>query len=413
MSSSKDLASIAAFYRRLQWSVLGLGLIWLIWILTPVLVPFAFAALLAWMGDPMVDRLQARGIGRNTAVILVFVTILLVLTAVVLLLIPVLEQQISTLIVSIPSYRDWFLGTVVPWFEHRTGIQFHSWLDTQHLLELLKEHWQGAGGVAAVALGYVSRSSFALIGWLVNIVLLPVLTFFFLRDWDLIVGRIGLLVPRDHFRTVHRLARESDAVLGGFLRGQLLVMLILGIIYGLGLWIVGLDLGILIGLVGGVLTFVPYLGPASIVVLGGLAALVQFGDWQHLVGVAVVFGIGQVVESYWLTPKLVGDRIGLHPMAVIFAVMAGGTLFGFLGMLLALPVAAVVNVLLRFAQERYRNSGLYVGAIPPGKRDVEGSAEPAGGDGAAGGPAAGGAVRGMGDPGGDAGSKANGGDGAV
>lgn len=372
MSKEDDLATIAGFFRRLQWGALAVGLVWVIWLLTPVLVPFAFAALLAWMGDPMVDRLERRKVGRNTAVILVFAAIILILVLVLLLLIPILEQQITTLFVSVPSYRDWFLGTLVPWFEKRTGMQLHVWLDTEHLLALLREHWQSAGGFAAVALGYVSKSSFALIGWLVNIVLLPVLTFFFLRDWDLIVGRVGSLVPRDHYATVKRLALESDAVLGGFLRGQLLVMLILGILYGVGLWAVGLDLGILIGLVGGVLTFVPYLGPASIIVLGGLAALVQFGDWQHLAGVAVVFSIGQIIESYILTPKLVGDRIGLHPMAVIFAVMAGGVLFGFLGMLLALPVAAVANVLLRYAQERYRRSGLYAGDTPVILLDAEG-----------------------------------------
>ena len=373
MSQAEDLATIAGFYRRLQWGALAAAFVWSIWILAPVLVPFAFAAILGWLGDPMVDRLQARGIGRHTAVILVFSAIVLVLVIALLLLIPLLEQQISTLIDSIPRYRDWFFGTVVPWLESRVHFQLHTWLDMDHLLALLRDHWQSAGGVAAVVLGYVSSSSFTVIGWLVNIVLLPVLTFFFLRDWDLIVGRVGSLVPRDHYQTVRRLALESNAVLGGFLRGQLMVMLILGIIYGIGLWIVGLDLGILIGLIGGVLTFVPYLGPASIIVLGGLAALVQFGDWQHLVGVAVVFSIGQTVESYWLTPKLVGDRIGLHPMAVIFAVMAGGALFGFLGMLLALPVAAVANVLLRYAQERYRHSELYAGETPVSLLDVEGS----------------------------------------
>ena len=372
MSQADDLATIAGFYRRLQWGALAAALIWLIWILAPVLVPFAFAAILGWLGDPMVDRLQARGIQRHAAVILVFSSIILALVVVLLLMIPVLEQQISTLVDAIPSYRDWFFKAVVPWIEQRTHFQLHVWLDVDHLLALLREHWQSAGGVAAVVLGYVSTSSFTLIGWLVNLVLLPVLTFFFLRDWDLIVGRVGSLVPRDHYPTVRRLALESNAVLGGFLRGQLMVMLILGILYGVGLWLVGLDLGILIGLIGGVLTFVPYLGPASIIVLGSLAALVQFGDWPHLAGVAVVFSVGQIVESYWLTPKLVGDRIGLHPMAVIFAVMAGGALFGFLGMLLALPVAAVANVLLRYAQERYRHSELYAGETAPILVDVEG-----------------------------------------
>ena len=361
MHREDDLATIAAFYRRVQWAALALGVLWVVWLLAPILSPFVFAALLGWLGDPMVDRLEARRMQRNTAVVLVFSVMTLLLAIVAILLVPLLEQQLVTLVESLPKYRDWFVQIALPWIERRTGLQVLSWLDPERLFQLIREHWQSAGGVAATVLGYVSRSGFALLGWLANIVLLPVLTFFFLRDWDLIVGRVGALVPRDHYDTVRRLARESDQVLGGFLRGQLTVMLILGVLYAIGLWAVGLNLGILIGLIAGLLTFVPYLGPAAIVVFGGIAALVQYGDWQHLAGVAVVFGVGQVIESYWLTPKLVGDKIGLHPMAVIFAVMAGGTLFGFLGMLLALPVAAVANVLLRYAQDRYRHSRLCAG----------------------------------------------------
>ncbi len=364
MHRDEDLATIATFYRRVQWSALTVGVLWVVWLLAPILSPFVIAAILGWLGDPMVDRLEARRISRNTAVILVFGAMTVVLLVGAVLLIPVLEDQVMTLINSLPGYRDWFVGTALPWVEHRTGLQILSWLDPERLFVLIREHWQSAGGAASTLLGYVSRSGFALLGWLANIVLLPVLSFFFLRDWDLIVGRIGLLVPRDHFDTVRRLALESNEVLGGFLRGQMLVMLILGLLYALGLWLVGLDLGILIGLLAGLLTFVPYLGPAFIVLFGGIAALVQFGDWQHLAGVGVVFAVGQLVESFVLTPMLVGDRIGLHPMAVIFAVMAGGTLFGFLGMLLALPVAAVVNVLLRYTQERYRQSRLYAGDTP-------------------------------------------------
>lgn len=364
MHREQDLATIATFYRRLQWAALGLGVLGLIWLLAPILSPFAFAALLGWLGDPLVDRLEARKFKRNTAVILVFTVMSLWLILAIILLIPVLEQQLVTLVDSLPHYRDWIVGTALPWLEHRTGLQILSWLDPERLFTLIREHWQSAGGAATAVLGYVSRSGFALMGWLANIVLLPVLAFFFLRDWDLIIGRVGALVPRDHFDTVRRLALESDAVLGGFLRGQLLVMLILGVLYAVGLSMVGLNLGILIGLIAGLLTFVPYLGPAAIVLFGGMAALVQFGDWQHLAGVAAVFTVGQIIESFILTPMLVGDRIGLHPMAVIFAVMAGGTLFGFLGMLLALPVAAVANVLLRYAQDRYRKSRLYAGDTP-------------------------------------------------
>lgn len=364
MDHSPALDDIARFLRRLQWAALGLFVCWLLWLLAPILTPFVLAAMLAWLGDPLVDRLQRAGRSRNVSVALVFTAMALVVLLGLVLLVPAIENQVATLIASLPTYRAWFIGTALPWVEARTGFDITSWLDFNHLIELVRSNWERAGGFATTLLGYMSRSGFALLAWVANIVLLPVITFFFLRDWDLLVARIAALVPRDHLVTVSRLARESSDVLGGFLRGQFMVMLILGVMYGIGLWAVGLDLGILIGIIAGLLTFVPYLGPASGIILGCIAALVQFGTWQHVAGVLAVFGIGQVIESYWLTPKLVGDRIGLHPVAVIFAVLAGGQLFGFLGMLLALPVAAVANVLLRYAQERYTHSRLYAGDHP-------------------------------------------------
>ncbi|MET3931268.1 putative PurR-regulated permease PerM [Lysobacter sp. OAE881] len=358
---SQALDDIARFLRRLQWTALALAVCWLVWVLAPILTPFVFALILAWLGDPLVDRLERAGRSRNVAVTLVFTAMALIVLAGLLILVPLLERQIETLIASWPHYRDWFMVTALPWVEQRLGIELTDWLDFGHLSQLVRENWDRAGGIAATVLGYLSRSGFAVIGIVANVALLPVITFFFLRDWDLLVERVASLIPRDHLDVVSRLAHESSEVLSAFLRGQFLVMLVLGVMYGLGLWAVGLDLGILIGLIAGLLTFVPYLGPASGILLGVIAALVQYGDWQHVAGVLVVFGIGQVIESYVLTPKLVGDRIGLHPVAVIFAVLAGGQLFGFLGMLLALPVSAVVNVLLRYAQERYRHSRLYVG----------------------------------------------------
>jgi len=388
---AQALDDIATFLRRLQWIAVVLALLWLAWLLAPVLTPFVLAALLGWLGDPLVDRLQARGRSRSTAVLLVFSAMLLVLLVGLVLLVPMIERQVVTLIDSLPRYREWFVGTVVPWFESRTGLDVGDWLDPARLFELLQRHWEEAGGAATTLLGYLSRSGFMVMLWVVNLVLLPILTFFFLRDWDVFVQRMAVLVPRDKVAVVGRLARESDAVLGGFLRGQFLVMLCMGVFYAVGLRLVGLDLGILIGIVAGLLTFIPYVGPAAVLVLGGIAALVQYGDWQHLAGVVAVWGLGQLIESYWLTPKLVGDRIGLHPMAVIFAVLAGGQLFGFLGMLLALPVAAVVNVMLRYAHERYTRSRLYAGARPeivldayvdapeadPGNRAGEGGASAA------------------------------------
>jgi predicted PurR-regulated permease PerM len=365
MESPTSLDEIARFLRRLQWTALALGALWLLWLLAPILTPFVIAAMLGWLGDPLVDRLERAGRSRNVAVTLVFTAMALVLILVLVILVPLIERQIATLIDSMPHYRDWVVQTAIPWIEARTRFEISSWLDFNHLIELVRSNWERAGGVASTMLGYLSRSGFALLGWVVNVVLVPVLTFFFLRDWDQLVARVALLIPRGHLATAGRLARESSDVLGGFLRGQFLVMVILGVMYGVGLWGIGLDLGILIGIIAGLLTFVPYVGPASGIILGSIAALVQYGDWQHLVGVGIVFGIGQVIESYWLTPKLVGDRIGLHPVAVIFAVLAGGQLFGFLGMLLALPVAAVANVLLRYAQERYTHSRLYAGDPQP------------------------------------------------
>ncbi|QQP95982.1 AI-2E family transporter [Lysobacter enzymogenes] len=358
------LEDIALFLRRLQWAALGVGACWLLWVLAPVLTPFVIAGMLGWLGDPLVDRIERTGRSRNTAVILVFTLMALLVVLVLLILVPLIERQITTLIVSLPTYRVWFTDTAIPWLEQRTGFQISVWLDLNHMIELVRSNWERAGGIATTLLGYLSRSGFALIAMVANIALLPVLTFFFLRDWDKLVERVASLIPRAYLDTVGRLARESNDVLGAFLRGQFLVMLALGVMYGVGLWAVGLDLGILIGIIAGLLTFVPYLGPASGIILGVIAALVQYGDWKHVLGVLIVFGVGQVVESYWLTPKLVGDRIGLHPVAVIFAVLAGGQLFGFLGMLLALPVAAVVNVLLRYAQERYTHSRLYAGDLP-------------------------------------------------
>ncbi len=365
MNPPDALGDIALFLRRVQWAVVAFVACWLVWVMAPILTPFVVAAMLGWLGDPLVDRVQRSGRSRNTGVILVFALMTLLVVLALLILVPMIQRQVMTLIESLPTYRDWFINTAVPWVERRTGFQLATWLDPDYLIEQIRTHWERAGGFAATALAYISRSGFALFASLANIVLIPVLTFFFLRDWDVFVAKIAQLIPRTQLPTVSRLAKESSNMLGGFLRGQFTVMLILGAMYGLGLWAVGLDLGLLIGIVAGLLTFVPYLGPASGVIFGVIAALVQYGDWKHVAGVLAVFGVGQVIESYWLTPKLVGDRIGLHPVAVIFAVLAGGQLFGFLGMLLALPVAAVANVLLHYAHERYTDSRLYAGEASP------------------------------------------------
>jgi predicted PurR-regulated permease PerM len=356
-------AEIAQFLRRLKWAAVILGVLWVVALLAPILTPFALALLLGWLGDPLVDRLERAGRSRNMAVTLVFVLMLLLLVLALLILVPMLERQIVTFIDVLPQARDWFTGTAIPWAEHKTGLQLMAWLDPERLIEWIRGHWQQAGGVAATFFGYLSRSGFAMVTWVVNLVLLPILTFYFLRDWDILVERVAATIPRNHVATVGRLARESNDVLGAFIRGQFLVMLALGVIYAGGLSLIGLNLGLLIGIVAGLISFIPYLGATTGILLAILAALVQSKgfDLQLMILVGVVFTVGQLLESYVLTPRIVGDKIGLHPVAVIFAVMAGGQLFGFLGMLLALPVAAVANVLLHYLHEQYRQSELYAG----------------------------------------------------
>ncbi|KAF1055278.1 MAG: putative transport protein [Stenotrophomonas maltophilia] len=366
MTQSPD-AEIAQFLRRMKYVAVFLLVGWAVWLLAPILTPFVMALALAWLGDPLVDRLEARGLSRNTGVVLVFVAMVLLITGLMLVLVPMIERQISTLLSTLPQAQAWLMQVGIPWFEQKTGLEVMQWMDPDRLIDWVRNHWQQAGGFAKTFFGYVSRSGFTVVTWVVNMLLLPILAFYFLRDWDKLVERVASVIPRNHVGTITSLARESNEVLGAFIRGQFLVMVALGAIYAAGLSLVGLKLGLLIGLVAGLISFIPYLGATTGILMAILAALVQVQgfDLKLLVLVGIVFTVGQLLESYVLTPRIVGDKIGLHPVAVIFAVMAGGQLFGFLGMLLALPVAAVSNVLLRYAHQRYRQSDLYVGEKTP------------------------------------------------
>ncbi|HET6604974.1 MAG TPA: AI-2E family transporter [Xanthomonadaceae bacterium] len=351
-----------------KWQLLALTVLigGLVYLLAPVLTPFAVAALLAYLGDPLCDRL-ARRMPRALAVTLVFVLMVLALVGALLLLVPMVVNQIERFAEALPRWMEWFRQTAAPWIEARVGFRLPE-LQGDGLVEALREHWQQAGNIAANLIGGVSRSGMAILTWIANLIVIPVVTFYLMRDWDVLVERIRQLLPRSVEPTVSRLARESDQMLGGFLRGQLSVMFALGVIYAVGLWLVGIDLALLIGMIAGLLSFVPYLGTFVGVLIAVIAALVQYGDVMHVALVLVVFVVGQILEGNVLTPWLVGDRIGMHPVAVIFAVLAGGQLFGFLGMLLALPVAAVIMVVLRYAHSRYRQSELYgaeAGAIVP------------------------------------------------
>ena len=363
--------------RRWQLLAIVAAIGYLVYLLAPVLMPFALAGMLAYLGDPLADRLEKLGLGRTLAVTIVFVVILLLTVGALLLLIPLISRQVDNLIQNLPSYGAWIRDTAVPWVQAKLRLDPHTF-DTGRVMDAVKEHIGSIGSV----IGKLSRSGVGVLMWMTNLVLIPVVAFYLLRDWDRLVAWIDAVLPRSIEPTVAHLARESDKVLGAFVRGQLLVMLALGIFYGAGLALVGLSVGPLIGMVAGLLSFVPYLG--FIIGFGAalIAVLVQYGDWAHLLLVCGVFVIGQLLEGYVLVPKLVGDKIGLHPVAVIFAVLAGGYLFGFLGVLLALPAASVILVLLRYLTERYRMSELYTetGRDDPVIADVDANVGSAAGE---------------------------------
>ncbi|TBR37142.1 MULTISPECIES: AI-2E family transporter [Dyella] len=358
--------------RRWQMLAITAAILYVLWLLAPVLMPFAFAAMLAYLGDPLADRLERIGMGRTLAVTVVFIVLVLVAVGALLLLIPLISRQIENLMASLPHYADWVRETAMPWLQEKLHLDSKAF-DTDRIMTDLKDHLGSIGSAVSAVLGKITRSGIGVVMWLTNLVLIPVVAFYLLRDWDRLVTWIDDMLPRSIEPTIAHLARESDQVLGAFVRGQLLVMLALGIFYGAGLTFIGLSVGPLIGMVAGLLSFVPYLG--FIVGFGSaiIAALVQFGDWQHVALVVGLFTIGQLLEGYVLVPRLVGEKIGLHPVAVIFAVLAGGYLFGFLGILLALPAASVILVVLRYLTQRYRHSRLYTeeGREDPVIADVE------------------------------------------
>jgi predicted PurR-regulated permease PerM len=298
-------------------------------------------------------------VNRTLAVVLVFLMISAAIFQVLLILLPMLRDQIERLVEKAPAMLEWVVGTALPWVQVKLGLSAFE-VDAQSLTEALKSYWKEVSTALVGVLGSVSRGGQAMLNWLVNLLLVPVVTFYLLRDWDRLVEGIRTLIPRKAEPVVSQLFREIESVLGAFIRGQLMVMFALGLIYSIGLWLVGLDLALIIGMGAGLLSIVPYLGTFVGVVAAVIAVVFQFQDWLHTVLVLAVFGVGQSMEGMVLTPKLVGDRVGLHPVVVIFAVLAGGQLFGFLGILLALPVASALNVLVNYMHQRYRESSLYL-----------------------------------------------------
>jgi predicted PurR-regulated permease PerM len=342
--------------RRWVWLGVALLIAVLLYSLHNILSPFLVGILLAYLADPLVDRLERLGLSRTWGVVVVFSLFTLIFMAMLLVLIPMLAKQLVRLYELTPQ---------MPWVQSRLGLADGFW-KFDKIKAAVGAHMGQTTDIVGMLLSQATASSLALMAWLANLVLIPVVGFYLLRDWDVMMAKLRSLLPRQRESQVMGLAGECHEVLGAFVRGQLLVMLALGVIYSSGLMLVGLELGLLIGLLAGLAAIVPYMG--FIIGIGAalIAGLFQFGgDPYPLLGIVAVFMIGQVLEGMVLTPMLVGDRIGLHPVAVIFAILAGGELFGFTGVLLALPVAAVIMVLLRHVHDLYKESDMYGGEVDP------------------------------------------------
>jgi predicted PurR-regulated permease PerM len=306
--------------------------------------------LLAYVGDPLADRLQKLKMPRTLAVVTVFLITFVLLALLILLIGPLIGAQVGALFDALPEIvrqvEQVWLPSIMGWLNIDAGTDIG-------VGPFLAKYGEMFGSWSGKALVSVSKSGGVLAAAVFSLFLIPIITFYLLRDWDSIIAHLGALVPESQRETIYELARESDEVLGAFLRGQILVMIALAVIYTIGLSLVGVKYAVAIGVVAGLVSFVPYLGFVFGILLAGMTVALEPNPLWSLVGVVATFSVGQLIEGSVLTPKLVGDRIGLHPVIIIFAVAAGGQLFGFFGILLALPAAAVLSVVVRFAFHRY------------------------------------------------------------
>jgi predicted PurR-regulated permease PerM len=344
----------------LFWLITFLVICGLLWLLSEVLLPFVAGIALAYIQAPLADWLERRGMNRTVAALLIVTVVILFLLAVALLLVPVLAQQGVALAKSFPDYvtrmRDLLANSDHPW------LQWIAEGDTKKTLS------DFVGHAAAWLLGFAASlwaGGKALVSFASILIIMPVVTFYLISDWHGMIDILDSWVPLRHRETVRELAREIDRAISGFLRGQLGVCFFLGVYYAIGLTLVGLKFGLLIGLAAGLMTFVPYIGSLTGLLIGASVAIAQFWpEWQWIAAVIVIFLVGQFVEGNIIAPKFVGERVGLHPVWVIFAMFAFGYLFGFVGLLVAVPLAAAIAVLFRFGLRQYLASPIYTGEKP-------------------------------------------------
>jgi predicted PurR-regulated permease PerM len=348
---------------QVRWWGLGLLLFLLFfWAVGQALLPFILGAAIAYLLDPVADRLERAGLSRTLATVAITAAAVLVAVGVVIVLVPALIRQVQAFVETMP--------TIVGQFQAFVQTRFPDALEPGSVIQTsIQSAVQAFRAQALQLLNQALSSSLAVIGFLVLLVVAPIVAFYLLLDWDRLIAEIDRLLPREHAPTIRRIAGDIDRVLAGFVRGQMMVCAVMGTYYAVALAAIGLQFGLLIGLFAGLITFIPFVGA----LLGGTlaigVALFQFwGDWTWIGAVAAAFLAGQAFESYVLTPKLVGSSVGLHPVWLMVALSAFGALFGFTGLLIAVPVAASIGVLLRFLVELYRAGRLYRG---PQRNEVD------------------------------------------
>jgi len=340
------------------WAILGAAFVLILILLSNILLPFVLGMAVAYFLDPVADKLEAKGLGRTTATSIIVGVFLLVTILFTVLLVPALADQLLGLLKRLPGYVTSLYDLLKPIISRIIDIP--GLQDSAEFKKLVTEQLGGAAGNIGAVLSQLVDQGLALVNIISLLVITPVVAFYLLRDWDRIVAKVDGWLPRKNLSTIRGIFRDIDDVLAGFVRGQSTVCLILSVYYGVALLSVGLEFGLVIGMITGLISFIPFVGAIVGFIASVGVALFQFWPDFVMIGmVGTIFVIGQVLEGYVLTPKLVGEKVGLHPVWVMFGLLAGGSLFGFVGVLVAVPVAAVVGVLSRFALSQYMASPVY------------------------------------------------------
>ena len=328
-----------------------------VYVLRSVLLPFVAGIVIGYLLDPWASKFEKWGMRRTCATVLVMFLVVIIAVPAVLMLFGIIDEQLGQFIRAVPNYLASFARKIEPVINELQ--QRIPSLEPERIRDYIRSNMANSLKLVGNVMRSVITNGFALINILSLVLITPIVAFYMLRDWDTFVAKVDSLLPKQSKKSIEKQAREIDRILASFIRGQLSVCVLLGTFYAVGLYIVGLDLGVLVGFLAGIISFIPYVGTIFGFVVSMAIAFAQFDNMMQILQVAGVFLVGQFIEGNFLTPKLVGDSVGLHPVWVMFALLAGGVLLGFLGLMIAVPVAAIIGVIMRHAIENYKQSSLY------------------------------------------------------